>query len=198
MAVPTDRVRRTGTAKGCDGPGASRGAEHRGRGGGEDPRCADRGCGSADHGHRSTRWGTSRRRRVTHVSGGEGGSYPGAIRARMDGRRRSPAPVAPVPRSTASRAGTQPFAAENHYTERTERLGKATCVRARERARPHQQGVHRPLQRARLRGQEPLVVPRRCLRGPGPSQGPTRGADPGQAARGRIVEEGVIEEAAGP
>lgn len=76
-----------------------------------------------------------------------------------------------------------------HFTERTERLGKATCVRAGERARPHQQGVHRPLQRARIRREEPLVLAGRCVRGSGPTQGAARGSGPRPAARGTAARQ---------
>lgn len=78
----------------------------------------------------------------------------------------------------------------SRYTtqKRTERLGKATGVRAGERARPDQQGVHRPLQLPRLRGEEPLFLPRRRLRGPGAPQGPARRADPRPTARGACQE----------
>jgi hypothetical protein len=102
----------------------------------------------------------------------------------MEGRRRPP------PLAFSAHGGR--YGSDHTTRKRTERLGKATGVRAGERARPDQQGVHRPLQRPGLRREESLLVPRWCLRGPGSAQGRARGADPGPAAGG-TGQEGLEE-----
>ena len=108
------------------------------------------------------------------------GSNRAGIRGRMVGRsgRRPRSPDGqPRHRTHPERRYT------STHTKRRESLGQAARLRAREGARAHQQGVHRPLQPVGLRGQEPLGVPRRRLRGHGAPQGRDGRPDPGRAAR---------------